>query len=64
MTDKRLLVLEAEVPSTLRGLERDGNPLSAILRKAWDDGNLKCLTKNSPANHRCPYFPRRAYHPK
>ena len=47
--DKRLLVIEPEFASTLRVLGRDGNTLSAVLRNAWDSGNLRILTKNSPA---------------
>lgn len=47
--DKRLLVCEAEFASVLRVLSRDGNTLSAIIRKAWDTGSLSSLTKNSPA---------------
>lgn len=47
--DKRLLILEAEFASTLRVLGREGNTLSAIIRRAWDSGELKVLTKNSPA---------------
>jgi Protein of unknown function (DUF3987) len=46
--DKRLLVLEEEFASTLRVMGRDGNTLSAIIRRAWDDGNLSSLVKNSP----------------
>jgi hypothetical protein len=49
VSDKRLLVLEAEFASTLRVLGREGNTLSAIIRQAWDAGNLRVLTKNSPA---------------
>lgn len=47
--DKRLLTVEQEFASTIRVLRREGNTLSAIIRKAWDDGNLNTLTKNSPA---------------
>lgn len=47
--DKRLLVFEAEFAATLRVLGREGNNLSPVLRKAWDDGSLRTLTKNSPA---------------
>ena len=47
--DKRLVVIESEFASTIRVLRREGNTLSAIVRKAWDDGNLQALTKNSPA---------------
>jgi len=47
--DKRLLVIEAEFASVLRILQREGNTLSPIIRNAWDSGNLRSLTKNSPA---------------
>jgi hypothetical protein len=47
--DKRLLALESEFASTLRVLARDGNTLSAIIRTAWDTGDLGTLTKASPA---------------
>lgn len=47
--DKRLLALEAEFASTLRVLARDGNTLSAVIRCAWDTGDLSTLTKTSPA---------------
>jgi hypothetical protein len=50
VTDKRLLVIEAEFASTLRVLGRDGNTLSAIIRHAWDGRRLSALTKNSPAH--------------
>jgi hypothetical protein len=47
--DKRLLVLEAEFALVLKVLARDGNTLSAVIRHAWDHGNLRSMTKNSPA---------------
>ena len=47
--DKRLLVTESELASTLRVLGREGNTLSAIIRDAWDTGSLRTLVKNSPA---------------
>lgn len=49
IADKRLLVTEGELASTLRVLGREGNNLSAIIRNAWDTGDLTSLTKNSPA---------------
>lgn len=49
ITDKRLLVVESELASTLRVLGREGSILSALIRNAWDSGNLQTLTKNSPA---------------
>nr|EDZ40414.1 MAG: Hypothetical protein CGL2_11346193 [Leptospirillum sp. Group II '5-way CG'] len=45
--DKRLLLLEPEFASVLKAIERDGNTLSAILRQAWDTGDLTPLTKNN-----------------
>jgi hypothetical protein len=47
--DKRLLVVEPEFASVLKQTERQGNTLSALLRQAWDGGDLRTLTKNSPA---------------
>ena len=47
--DKRLVILESEFASTLRVLSRSGNTLSAVIRNAWDTGDLATLTKNSPA---------------
>ncbi len=47
--DKRLYVIEPEFASVLKVMSRDGNTLSATMRQAWDDGNLRTLTKNSPA---------------
>jgi hypothetical protein len=41
--DKRLLVLEPEFARVLRVLARDGNTLSAVMRHAWDDGNLQTM---------------------
>jgi hypothetical protein len=52
VADKRLWVLETEFATTLRVLQRDGNSLSPIIRRAWDigpGGVLRSLTKNSPA---------------
>ena len=47
--DKRLLVYEPEFANVLKQTERQGNTLSPLLRQAWDSGNLRTLTKNSPA---------------
>jgi hypothetical protein len=46
--DKGLLALESEF-ATLRVLGREGKTLSALIRQAWETGNLRILTKNSPA---------------
>ncbi len=46
--DKRLLIVEPELAVTLKVMTRQGNTLSAIIREAWDSGDLAILTKNSP----------------
>jgi hypothetical protein len=49
IADKRLLVYEPEFANVLKQTERIGNVLSALLRQAWESGDLRTLTKNSPA---------------
>lgn len=46
--DKRLMVVEAEFAQALRVMRREGNTLSPIVRRLWDRGNVRMLTKNSP----------------
>ena len=46
--DKRLFVIEEEFAMTLKVMAREANILSAVIRQAWDDGNLRTLTKQSP----------------
>ena len=48
VTDKRLLVVEAEFAQVLRQAARAGNTLSATIRSAWDSGNLRTLTRHDP----------------
>jgi hypothetical protein len=47
VTDKRLLVMEEEFGAPLKAAQRDGNTLSAILRMAWDSGNISPMTKSN-----------------
>jgi hypothetical protein len=49
VTDKRLLVHEPEFARVLQVAERESSTLSAIVRQAWDTGNLRILTKTQPA---------------
>jgi hypothetical protein len=49
VSDKRLLAMEPELVSTLKVMGRDGSTLSPLIRQAWDTGDLRVLTKNSPA---------------
>lgn len=48
ITDKRLLVTEAEFAGTLAVMERAGNTLSPVIRNAWDGLRLQTLTRSSP----------------
>ena len=47
--DKRLLVESAEFAATLRMMRRDGNTLSAVVRQAWDRGDLRATSKTNPS---------------
>jgi hypothetical protein len=47
--DKRLLSIEAEFASILKVAAREGNTLTALLRQAWDEGDLRTLTKSNTA---------------
>jgi len=49
VSDKRLLIVESEFSSALRVMGREGSTLSPLIRQAWDTGDLRVLTKNSPA---------------
>ena len=48
--DKRLIVLEDEFGRTLKAMSREGNTLSAVLRRTWEigpDDRLSVLTKTA-----------------
>jgi hypothetical protein len=47
--DKRLLVLEEELASVLRMMQREGSTISPVARQAWDRPDLRNLSKGSPA---------------
>jgi 5S rRNA maturation endonuclease (ribonuclease M5) len=47
--DKRLCVVEGEFSNVLKVMTREGNTLSPLIRSAWESGNLRSMTKNSPA---------------
>jgi hypothetical protein len=48
VSDKRLLTFEPEFSNVLRQAERQGNTVSVIIRQAWESGDLRTMTKNSP----------------
>jgi hypothetical protein len=45
VVDKRKFFLETEFGGVLRALQREGNKLAAVMRQAWDNGNLRSTTK-------------------
>ncbi len=47
VADKRLLIIESEFGAPLKGIKNDSNTLSAMLRSAWDHGNMEPLTKHN-----------------
>jgi hypothetical protein len=47
VSDKRLMVSEPEFAGVLAVVERHGNTLSSLMRKAWDGGILSTMTRNS-----------------
>jgi hypothetical protein len=47
--DKRLCVSEGEFAQVLKVMAREGNTLSPVIRSAWDNGNLRSMTKNCEA---------------
>jgi hypothetical protein len=46
--DKRLLIHEPEFGGVLHRAGRESNDLTAVLRMAWETGNLRSLTKGLP----------------
>jgi hypothetical protein len=46
--DKRLMLFEGEFAQVLRVAERSGNTISAIIRNAWDSGELRNMSKGAP----------------
>lgn len=48
VADKRLLAVESEFGRTLQCSNRQGNTLSAVIRQAFDTGDLRVAVKGSP----------------
>ncbi|HWI96350.1 MAG TPA: DUF3987 domain-containing protein [Solirubrobacterales bacterium] len=46
--DKRVLAYESEFASVLRVMRRDGSTTGMVIRQAWESGDLRTLTRNSP----------------
>lgn len=47
VADKRLMILEEEFAAVLQAARREGNTVSAAIRRFWDSGNFSPLTKNN-----------------
>ena len=47
VSDKRFMAMEAELSGLLKVMERGGNTISPLFRKAWDGGDLQTLTRNN-----------------
>jgi hypothetical protein len=57
VTDKRKLFFEPELAGrTFTAMHREGSTLSAILREAWDGGNLVVATKQSDDRATSPHI--------
>jgi Protein of unknown function (DUF3987) len=48
IADKRLLLVEEEFAQILQAMKRGGNTVSMVIRKAWDSGTLRTITKKTP----------------
>lgn len=48
VADKRLLVIQGELGQMFKVMQREANPLSAVIRGLWDDGRAGNLTKKEP----------------
>ena len=48
VSDKRIMIVEPEFAGALAVIERHGNTLSPLIRRAWDGDKLSTLTKSSP----------------
>lgn len=47
ITDKRLMVLEEEFVAVLQAAKREGNTISAAIRRYWDNGSFSPMTKGN-----------------
>ncbi len=47
VTDKRLMIVEEEFVAVLQAARREGNTISAAIRRFWDSGNFSPVTKSN-----------------
>ena len=62
-SDKRLMPLDPEFSRLLKVAARDGNTVSAMIRLAWDNGDLHVLTRTPTKSHGRTYQHYWAYYP-
>lgn len=48
VTDKRLMLIEEEFAAVLKASKREGNTITAAIRRLWDDGCYSPVVKNNP----------------
>jgi len=58
VSDKRLCIVESEFARALKKTGDSGNTLSAVLRQAWDEGNLRTLVSG---RHKAPVHATHAH---
>lgn len=54
--DKRMLIVEEELGSVFKVMQREGNTLSSTLRTAWDGGDMSTMTKSNRLASTDPYI--------
>jgi 5S rRNA maturation endonuclease (ribonuclease M5) len=55
VTDKRLLIVETELSRHFDVMNRQGNTLSETVRRLWDGGVIRSMTKNNPVKATDPH---------
>jgi hypothetical protein len=55
VADKRLLIVETELSRHFDVMNRQGNTLSETVRRLWDGGVIRSMTKNSPVRATNPH---------
>ena len=60
---KRLAIVEPEFAAILSVMERAGNTISPVIRKAWDGSDLAIMTRKNSARATAPaYIDSRSHH--
>jgi hypothetical protein len=54
--DKRLLIIESELSSVFKRMNREGNAMNPTMRSIWDGESLRVMTKGSPQQATNPHI--------